>query len=153
MITINYADWKDIIGYEGLYKISNKGKIYNCNKNKLVTQRKTERGFTVTLYKDNKRKTFSVPRLVAIHFVPNPYNYNKIYFIDGNKYNVNSYNIQWNFTNKDTKIVVDGVVFNSINEYKKFCDNNRKAQRIMELNDICDIQIPKPKVIKPIFKF
>lgn len=153
IISITNSEWKDIIGYEGLYKINNKGKIYSYSRNKFIAQRKHNRGLTVMLYKNGKPKNFSVARLVAIHFVPNPYNYDKIYFIDGNKYNVNSYNIQWNDKNKNTKIVVDGVVFNSITEYKKFCNNNAKAQRIMELNDICDIIIPKPKPIVPIFKF
>lgn len=153
IISITKSKWKDIIGYEGLYKISNDGKVYSYKTNKLIKIKKGNRAAAVDLYSNNKRKSFSLARLVAKHFVPNPYGYDFIYFIDGNKNNIRASNIQWNFTNRDTKIVVDGMVFNSLKDYKSFCKANDKAQRIMELNDICDVIIPKPKPIVPIFKF
>lgn len=153
IISITNSKWKDIIGYEGLYKISSDGKVYSYKRNKLLKLSKCKRELIVTLYKDGKKRICSVARLVAESFVPNPYEYKYIYFIDGNSHNVKASNIQWNYTNRNTKIVVDGMVFNSLKDYKSFCKANDKAQRIMELNDICDVIIPKPKPIVPIFKF
>ena len=153
VIRITNSKWKDISGYEGLYKISSDGKVYSYKRNKLLKLSKCKRELIVELYKDGKKRICSVARLVAESFVPNPYEYKYIYFIDGNSHNVKASNIQWNYTNRDTKIVVDGMVFNSLKDYKSFCKANDKAQRIMELNDICDVIIPKPKPIVPIFKF
>lgn len=160
VIRITNSIWKDIIGYEGLYKVSSDGKVYSYKNNKLLKLSKSKRELIVGLYKDGKKKVCSVAKLVAESFVPNPYEYKHIYFIDGNSNNVKASNIQWNYTNRNTKIVVDGMVFNSLKDYKNFCKANCRAQRIMELNDICDIIIPnsktispKSKPIVPVFKF
>lgn len=29
-------EWKDILGYEGLYKVSNWGRIWSCRQNKIL---------------------------------------------------------------------------------------------------------------------
>lgn len=155
------TDWKDIKGYEGLYKINNHGKILNCKTNKIikVTKHKTHDGnrkvytYIVTLSKDKKKKSFSIGKLVAEHFVNNPYNYKHIYYIDGNKSNYRSTNIQWGPTTIDTKIVVDGIVFNSLKEYKEFCKRNEQVQYLMNLDEICEIKMPTLKEINAEFKY
>lgn len=153
-------DWKDIKGYEGLYKISNYGKVFNCKSRKLVKVVKAKRsdntgngyGYRVCLYKDKKYKQFGIGKLVAEHFVNNPYNYKQIYYIDGNPGNYKYTNIQWGLTSKDTKIVVDGLIFNSLKEYKEFCKRNQQAQYLMNLNEICDVKIPTLQEINAEFK-
>lgn len=82
--------WKDIPGYENLYKISSNGivksydKIVRCgkyNKKRKILGRILKftltRGgyYTVGLTKDRKQKFYFVHRLVAITFVDNPNNY------------------------------------------------------------------------------
>lgn len=145
-------DWKDIVGYEGLYKISNYGKVFNCTSNKILKADKGNRGYTIKLLKDGKCKHLSIARLVAQHFVNNPYNYDKIYFIDGNKYNIKYNNIQWGTTARDTKIVVDGIIFNSLKDYKEFCKRNEQVQYLMDLEERCDIQMPTLQEINAEFK-
>ena len=79
--------WKDIPGYEGLYQVSNLGRVkslprlrYNGNTWYLTKEivRKPcigEQGYErVTLSKDKVKKTHLVHRLVAIAFIPNPEN-------------------------------------------------------------------------------
>lgn len=61
--------WKDIIGYEGLYKISNQGRIWSCYSNKVKTESINDGHCYVDLYRNGKRKTYAVHRLVASHFV------------------------------------------------------------------------------------
>ena len=69
--------WKDIIGYEGKYQISNTGKIRSINynntgKTKELKLKLNKYGYyEVKLSKNNKAKDFMVGRLVAQHFIPN----------------------------------------------------------------------------------
>lgn len=67
--------WKDIDGYEGLYKVSNLGRVksfYKSSNGKILKLNKDNYGYIqTTLYKDNLVKTFKVHRLVAIAFIPN----------------------------------------------------------------------------------
>lgn len=67
--------WKDVIGYEGLYQVSNLGNIKSLNynhtkKEKLLTLSKGSTGYyMVNLYKNKKRKLFCIHQLVAITFL------------------------------------------------------------------------------------
>ena len=85
--------WKDIEGYEGLYQISNLGRVkrmyreiviqggfvkkpsikpLNC---KILRQKIDRYGYPVViLTKDKKRKDWTVHRLVALTFIDNPLN-------------------------------------------------------------------------------
>jgi hypothetical protein len=65
--------WKDIEGYEGLYQVSNLGRVNNVVRNKIKTlSLHTKTGyFFVHLYKDNTEKNKSVHRLVAETFISN----------------------------------------------------------------------------------
>ena len=62
--------WKDIKGYEGLYKISNYGNIYIVKRNKLKKLTLNQDGYYfVFLSKNDKKKSFLVHRLVAENFL------------------------------------------------------------------------------------
>ena len=69
--------WKDIAGYEGIYKVSNLGNIKSFRKNKetVLKPYTTSQGYKqARLFKDGKSKGFFVHRLVAQAFLPNPEN-------------------------------------------------------------------------------
>lgn len=90
--------WKDIVGYEGLYQVSNFGRVksFRKGKEKLLKQHKSTTGyFRVGLRKDGMRQDWKVHRLVAIHFVPNKDGYPIINHIDGNKENNLPSNLEW----------------------------------------------------------
>lgn len=80
MITLNYLNeiWKDVAGYQGLYQVSNYGRIrtlkyYGGNQVRIMVLKKQKNGYlSVTFCKGNKRVTKSVHRLVAEAFVANP---------------------------------------------------------------------------------
>lgn len=68
--------WRDIIGYEGLYQVSDWGRVKSfCNgKERILVGCKDRDGYLrVGLYKDGKMKKCFVHRLVAEAFIPNPY--------------------------------------------------------------------------------
>ena len=85
-------EWRDIIEYEGLYQISNKGRVKslgnNKNRKEKILSLKPINGYMrVFLYKNGKPKPYSVHRLVAIAFIPNPNNYPEVNHIDEDKTN------------------------------------------------------------------
>lgn len=91
-------EWKDIIDYEGLYKISNKGRIlsYGHYSKYGIVNQTTNRGyFYITLYKDQIPTTFTVHRLIARHFIPNPENFPVVDHIDRNRQNNDISNLRW----------------------------------------------------------
>lgn len=53
------------------------------------------------LYGNNKRKFYAVHRLVAEHFIPNPFNLPQVNHIDGNKRNNYMENLEWVFASKN----------------------------------------------------
>lgn len=96
-------EWKPINGYEGLYEVSNFGRIkslifHNGKNDRILKQRINKYGYAqVGLYhnKEKQPKTFTVHRIVASNFITNPNNYNQVNHIDGNKTNNNVNNLQW----------------------------------------------------------
>lgn len=66
--------WMPIEGYEGLYAISSLGNVYSHHRNRILTPKRAKAGYLrVTLCKGRQpHKTFSVHRLVALAFIPNP---------------------------------------------------------------------------------
>lgn len=71
-------NWKDISGYEGLYQVSDWGRVKSLNYHRSGAERllvgvKNRYGYlVVSLYKDGKAKMYKVHRLVARAFIPNP---------------------------------------------------------------------------------
>lgn len=104
--------WKDIPEYEGLYQISNYGRvksldtIINCKgarnidkhlrHGRILKQSLNQKGYYyVNLSKNGKIKNVRIHRLVAKCFVDNPSNLKLINHIDGNKENNYYINLEW----------------------------------------------------------
>ena len=99
--------WKDIKGYEGIYKISNLGRVKSLDrfiyykndvikfcKGKLLNIHKNDYLF-VRLYKDSIPKTKYIHKLVAEAFIPNPNNLPEVNHKDENKLNNSIGNLEW----------------------------------------------------------
>lgn len=100
--------WKDIEGYEGLYQVSNLGRVkslkrYRSNHTKLQavpekikSTRLDNQGYKlIDLYKDSKGKTIRIHRIVAEMFIDNPNSKETVNHIDGNKQNNIVDNLEW----------------------------------------------------------
>lgn len=101
--------WKDIHGYEGLYQVSDLGRIKSLGrtityangtshpyKERVRKNNTHKNGYkNVDLWKDGRAKTFKVHRLVAQAFVPNPKNLSEVNHIDEDKENNKASNLEW----------------------------------------------------------
>ena len=98
---MNKEIWKDIKGYEGLYQISNLGRVKSFPRNGTIKQERIlkqtidNNGYLIVgLHKNNKAKKVCVHWLVADAFIPKGKEDEVINHIDGNKLNNNLNNLE-----------------------------------------------------------
>lgn len=104
--------WKDIDGFEGMYQVSDQGKVRSVertvkmkrggkeydmhHKGRVLRATVSKDGYeAVQLTKDSKPYTFKVHRLVARAFLHNPDNLPEVNHRDGNKTNNTVSNLEW----------------------------------------------------------
>lgn len=97
--------WKPIIGYEGYYEVSNLGRVKSVLRQKLMKQHTTRFGYLrLALRKKNTCSVkFSVHRLVAEAFLPNPHNKPQVNHKDSNKKNNKVENLEWSTAQENIK--------------------------------------------------
>jgi hypothetical protein len=135
--------WKDIRGYEGLYRVSNLGRVRS--KTKLLHLNTNTYGYKhVTLSKGNVQKTVLVHRLVASAFIENPIGLPQINHKDGDKRNNTVGNLEWVTQGENNRHAIK----NNLRKAKKILlidnENNviREFDNRMEVNnflgrDVC----------------
>ena len=97
--------WKDVVGYEGFYKVSDKGNVYSVERRDSIGRKVGGRimkpiydryGYlTVKLYKNGKQKGKLIHRLVLEAFVENPNNLPDVNHRDEVKTNNELSNLEW----------------------------------------------------------
>ncbi len=151
---------KDIIGFEGKYKISEDGEIWSVKRNKFLKPFHKNGGYVrICLYveKDKKIKgiQYSVHRLVAQTFIPNPLNYPQINHKDGNKTNNKVSNLEWCTPSQNQKhAYLTGLSKKKFGEDHYHCNHSNEEiniiKRTLVLKEIGEIYI-SDTVISKIF--
>lgn len=92
-------EWRDIMGFIGVYQVSNYGRIRSCAKAgyyKIMKPHATTNGYLIVGLSNNGiRRHYSVHRIVAAAFIPNPYDFPCVNHKDENKQNNRVENLEW----------------------------------------------------------
>ena len=101
---------KDIKGYEGIYKISDKAIVTNSNGD-IIKPWTNNKGYKcIDLSKDGKRKHLLLHRVMAETFVPNPNNYPIVLHLDNDKTNLDPDNLSCGtYSENNAQAIRDGL--------------------------------------------
>lgn len=126
--------WKPVVGYEGLYEVSNLGRVKSLERHIVARQynRKLDehilhtydngRGYQIlSLNKDGQQTNHKVHRIVAEAFIPNPNNYPVVNHKDGNKKNNNVDNLEWTTHQQNTKHAIETGLLTPLSGEQVYC--------------------------------
>lgn len=134
--------WKDVIGYEGLYQVSNIGRVKRLAstvhyrdgrvfhyKEALLNPRKTKDGYLLTSFsKNGVGKTHLIHRVVASHFVPNPLNKPVTNHLNGIRDDNRAGNLQWSTQSENVKYSFDVLGFKITEQTKRKISDKLKGK-------------------------
>lgn len=122
-------EWKDIAGLERYFQINRKGEIINKKTGKLSRVKAGKNGYVHwTSYVDGVMHPFSVHRLVAQAFIPNPDNRPQVHHKDGNKANNAVENLEWVFPKEHGAKMLPS-------EKEKIRENRKKYRELRKMSD------------------
>jgi len=133
-------EWKQI-SYAPNYEISNLGNIKNTKTNKLITinyirLKKNKSRARPGLSVNGKSKGYYLHRIVAHHFIDNPYKLPEVNHKDGDCYNNKVSNLEWISKEDNMKHASNEGL---INRYKrKIIITNKNTREINEFNKLVD---------------
>lgn len=101
--TIQEEVWKEVDGYEKLYRVSNFGNVYSCISGITLKPVSLKKGYQVVkLFRHKKGRTHYIHRLVATNFIDNPNSLKEVNHKDENKRNNKVDNLEWMTTKQNS---------------------------------------------------
>jgi hypothetical protein len=149
--------WKSIESYEGIYEISNLGRVKSLeryrkgkkNKDTIVKEKILKNGIRagylcVELNKSGDAKKFNIHRLLAIHFIPNPNNLPIVEHLNDIKLDIRLENLIWStYKSNNNRAISNG--------NNKGCIGELQGRSVLTEKDIFIIRkIGKSKTQKEI---
>lgn len=99
--------WKDMQGFEGLYSVSNTGKVFSVRRRILLKGKIDRYGYKAVVLWNGQNNYRTVHRLVAEAFIPKIEGRNVVNHLDGNKLNNKAENLEWTTVKGNTKHAYD----------------------------------------------
>ena len=87
-------NWRDIPGYEGLYRVSDQGRVFSV-RNGITLKQQNTKGYAAVALCQSGAKLVKVHRLVAMAFIPNPEGKPTVNHINENKMDNRVCNLEW----------------------------------------------------------
>ena len=143
-LVLDFPDeiWKWIKDYEGLYQVSTLGRVRSFQRGKvrILKPHTNEDGYLhLCLSKNCKAKDFSIHRLVAETFIPNPDNLPEVDHRDNNHTNNRVDNLRWTTRKENAEYAVEQGAY-------KFGDNHPRSKLTVEkVREIREKYIPHSK--------
>lgn len=123
--------WRNIVGYEGLYQVSNFGRVksFNFNREKILRPSSSQKGYLqVSLSKNGRKRNWRVNILVAKAFIPNPENKTTVNHKNGNKSDNRVKNLEWKTNGENSRhaVKVGLIKVGAANVLSKLSEQDRK---------------------------
>ena len=132
MVDLEDEVWKDVVGYEELFSVSNKGRLFSKRTNKILKQNIVGNGYNACVTKLNGRKgsnlVMKIHREVAKAFIPNLDELPFVNHIDGDKLNNNVENLEW-VTPRENVVHALALGLSSLEHLK---DSNKAFRKLSE---------------------
>jgi hypothetical protein len=138
-------EWKNVVGYETLFRISSHGNLFSCRTNKILKTHINKEGYVVccvSLGSRSNKKLLRMHVLVAKCFIGNPENKPQVNHIDGIKLNNHYSNLEWVTSKENIKHAYDtGLMCARVG-----LDNKLSKLTLEELEYIDVNYIPKDRI-------
>lgn len=131
--------WEDIEDYEGVYQVSNKGNVRNVKFDRPLSLIDHHTGYTkVNLYKNNKSRQYSVHRLVATAFIPNPGNKKFTNHKNGIKDDNRVENLEWCTASENMQHAFDnGLATSPAVKGEQQGNSKLKRNEVLQIRKMC----------------
>ena len=134
--------WKDIKNYEGLYQISNFGRVKSLPRKgtvkheRILKQCRDKYGYLQVILNNKTHKSCRIHKLVAQEFIPNPENKLTVNHKNGNKYDNKVENLEWNTIKENN----DNAIRIGLNKTRKIIQYDKNMKFIKKWNSSREIE-------------
>lgn len=152
--------WRDVVGFEGIYQVSNTGIVRRIYPNRTKTLKQCKAGgrtnkeyLYVNMSANGKYRSSSVHRLVAEAFIPNPERLPQVNHKDEDKFNNCADNLEWctaSYNNRYGTKISRGVESQKKSKSRRI---DKKLEKIMTSGKTAGEMLSQLKTLMPNFDF
>ena len=152
--------WRDVVGFEGVYQVSNTGIVRRIYPNRTKTLKQCRAGgrtnkeyLYVNMSANGKYRSSSVHRLVAEAFIPNPEGLPQVNHKDEHKFNNCVDNLEWctaSYNNRYGTKISRGVESQKKSKSRRI---DKKLEAILTSGKTAGEMLAELKTLMPNFDF